>query len=106
MVKYKVFLGGFTSLISSASTTPDTFEDIAKMHKNILMAVPSAVINAGKFQDMPERSFGLLISLDINGSTAQFYVRDYTIDIYCRDINGGSGTVSPWYKLTKTVVTA
>jgi len=97
-------LGGFTSLNSSASTTPDTFEGIAKMHKNILMSVPSAVINTGKFQDMPERSFGLLISLDINGSAAQFYVRDYTVDIYCRDINGGSGSVSPWYKLTKTQV--
>lgn len=74
------------------------------LRKNILMAVPTAVINTGKFQDMPERGFGFFINLFIGGSTLQFYVRDSTLKIYCRAINGGSGTVSVWYKLTQTQV--
>ena len=68
------------------------------------MAVPTVVINTGKFQDMPERGFGFLINLFIGGSSVQFYVRDSTLKIYCRAINGGSGTVSGWYILTNTPV--
>ena len=92
------------TLTASESSTPDTFEGIASLRKNILMAVPTAVINTGKFQDMPERSFGFLINLYITGSSVQFYVRDSTLNIYCRAINGGSGSVSLWYKLTQTQV--
>ena len=97
-------LGAFVTLTASESSTPDTFEDIARLRKNILMAVPTAVINTGKFQDMPERSFGFLINLFIGGNSVQFYVRDSSLNIYCRAINGGSGAISSWFKLTNTPV--
>jgi len=97
-------LGAFVTLAASDSSTPDTFEGIASLRKNILMAVPTAVINTGKFQDMPERAFGFLINLFISGSSVQFYVRDTSLNTYCRDINGGSGTISSWFKFTNTPV--
>ena len=68
------------------------------------MSVPTAVINAGKFQDMPERGFGFFINLNISGSAVQFYIRDSLINIYCRAWNGGSSVMSQWYKLTRTEV--
>lgn len=97
-------LGAFVTLTASESSTPDTFEGVAGLRKNILMAVPTAVINTGKFQDMPERAFGFFINLFISGSSLQFYVRDSSLNIYCRAINGGSGAVSLWFKLTQTQV--
>jgi len=66
-----VVLGAFVTLAASESSTPDTFEGIAGLRKNILMAVPTAVINTGKFQDMPERAFGFLINLFIGGSSGR-----------------------------------
>ena len=103
-VSFASVLGAFVTLTASESSTPDTFEGIAGLRKNILIAVPTAVINTGKFQDMPERGFGFLINLFIGGSSVQFYVRDASLNIYCRDINGGSGIVSSWFKLTNTQV--
>lgn len=95
-------LGGFVTILASDSTTPDTFEGIAGLRKNILMSVPSTVISSGKFQDMPLRAFGFLINLYITGSTVQFYVRDTDLHIYARAINGGSGAVSNWYRFDGT----
>lgn len=99
-----LILGAFVTLVASESSTPDTFEGIARLRKNILMAVPTAVINTGKFQDMPERGFGFFINLFIGGSSVQFYVRDSSLNTYCRDINGGSGIITSWFKFTNTPV--
>lgn len=96
-------LGGLPKL--EPSTAPDTFAGVGALNKNCTLSTPSTYINNGKWEDMPVRTFGHLITINLfSNSYIQIFIPDSSATIYYLTFNGGSQTLNAWRKIVGSLL--